>query len=105
MSTEFLVFTSLVAFVATVLNIILFFKIWGMTINVKGLLKISEAHFGKKYFPEKDGVISDFDKYKELKKEYSDLFNVTTRGSEGLTERINKQKQIQKEIDNLIEKI
>ena len=104
MSSEFIAFTSLITFVAIVLNIILFFKIWGMTNNVKSLLKISEIHFGKKYILEKDGVISDLEKHNQLRKEYSDLFNVAPSGSEGLTERTNKQKQIQKEIDNLIEK-
>ena len=96
MSNDFYFFSTLILFAAAILQIILFFKVWGMTNDVRAMLKISETHTGIKFIPEINNVVNDIEKYNQLKKELDKAWKI-----DNFEERERKRAEISEEIEKL----
>ena len=68
MDAGFYGFVALIGFIATILNIILFFKVWGMTNNVMNLTRIAQKFTNMEYSMDEKELVKQ-DEYKKLWKE------------------------------------
>ncbi|MDB3867403.1 hypothetical protein N9333_01095 [Gammaproteobacteria bacterium] len=87
-------FIAFIGVVATILNIILFFKVWGMTNNVKGLTKIAQKFTNIGYLSEQDVLV----KQDEFKKLWDERERIQTDPNADF----NKRSSLVKEIDEKI---
>ena len=93
MDGGFYSFIALVGLVATILNIILFFKVWGMTNDVMKLTKIAQKFTNMEYLVDEMELVKH-DENKKLKKEKERIrmdTNIDFEERSNLTEEINKK--------------
>ena len=91
------VFVAFIGLVAAILNIILFFKVWGMTNNVKMLRGIAENFTNIKYLLDKDELVN----YSEYKKLIAERNKAELDFSNDYTERSKVIRKIDKQIRDL----
>ena len=98
MDAGFYSFVALIGLVATVLNIILFFKVWGMTNNVMKLTKIAQKFTNMEYLMD-EMILVRQDEYKKLWKERE---RIQTDPNTDFNERSSLVKEIDKKIVDTI---
>ena len=98
MSDYFLVIASVIGIVATILNIILFFKVWSMTNNVKSLTKIAQKFTNIEHLLEQD-VLVKHDEYQKLANEKD---RILSDPKTDFTDRLKLGKEINKKIKDTI---
>ena len=94
----FLVIASVIAIVAIILNIILFFKVWSMTNNVKSLTKIAQKFTNIEHLLEHD-VLVKHDEYQKLVNEKN---LILSDSKTDFTERLKIEKEINKKMKDTI---
>jgi len=86
-------FIALIGVIATILNIILFFKVWGMTNDVMKLTKIAQKFTNMEYLVDEMELVKH-DENKKLKREKERIrmdTNIDFAERSNLTEEINKK--------------
>tara|TARA_Y100000389_G_C17131001_1_gene350213 strand:+ start:295 stop:579 length:285 start_codon:yes stop_codon:yes gene_type:complete len=91
-------FLALIGVVATILNIILFFKVWGMTNNVVQLTKIAQKFTNMEYLTDEMELVQH-DENKKLKKEKE---RIRLDSNIDHAERIKLTEEIEKKIKDTI---
>lgn len=91
-------FLALIGVVATILNIILFFKVWGMTNNVVQLTKIAQKFTNMEYLTDEMELVQH-DENKKLKKEKERIRLDTNIDN---AERIKLTEEIERKIKDTV---
>ena len=91
-------FIALIGVIATILNIILFFKVWGMTNDVMKLTKIAQKFTNIEHLLEQD-VLVKHDEYRKLANEKD---RILSDPKTDFTERLKLGKEINKKMKDTI---